>query len=185
IDLAEDDIDHAIEHVLLVPYVVIERHRLDAELVAELAHAERLESASIGEADGGTQDPLPGQGCAALCRLFSLRRHCFTADSIHRKSIQAYAVCGTLTQQAYGVSTSPTGRKEVEPMISTETTRTTTMKALFKPSTAPPRCWIFGTSPSPRSGTAKCLCEFGPPASTPVTGRSWAACRISPARCTG
>src|SRR5436305_13532675 len=59
-----------------------------------------------------------------------------TADSIHRNSIQSYAVYGRLTQQAYGVSTSPTGQKEVEPMISTEiratTTRTTMMKAIVQ-----------------------------------------------------
>ena len=41
--------------------MVVERHRLDAELLAELAHAERLEAALIGEPEGGLQDELARQ----------------------------------------------------------------------------------------------------------------------------
>ena len=51
---------------LLVGEVVVERHRLDAELLAELAHAQGLEPALIGELQGGLEDPLAGQGFAAL-----------------------------------------------------------------------------------------------------------------------
>src|SRR5213595_281317 len=36
---------------------------------------------------------------------------CLTADSIHRKWMQAYAVCGKLSRQAYGVSASPAGQE--------------------------------------------------------------------------
>jgi hypothetical protein len=40
--------------------MVVQGHRLDPELLAELAHAERLDAVSIREADGGPQDPLSG-----------------------------------------------------------------------------------------------------------------------------
>src|SRR5919198_690390 len=61
IDLAENDVDHAIEDVLLITHVVVERHRLHAELLAELAHAQGFDAVSIGEADGSFKDALPGQ----------------------------------------------------------------------------------------------------------------------------
>ena len=40
LDLAGDRVDDAVEEVVLVRHVVVERHRLDSELLAELAHAE-------------------------------------------------------------------------------------------------------------------------------------------------
>ena len=49
LDLADDDLDDAIEQVVLVADVAVERHGIDAELLAELAHAQRLDAASIGE----------------------------------------------------------------------------------------------------------------------------------------
>ena len=55
VDLADEDLDDAIQQVVLVPDVTVERHRLDAELLAELAHAERIEPASVGELDGGQE----------------------------------------------------------------------------------------------------------------------------------
>ena len=42
LDLAEDDVDHAVEELVLVGDVLVERHRHDAELLREAAHAERL-----------------------------------------------------------------------------------------------------------------------------------------------
>src|SRR6202035_206033 len=100
IDLAEHDIDHAVEHVDLVPDMAVEGHRLDPELMAQLAHAERFDAVPIGEADGGPQDPLPRQGCAALCLSSSSQGHLSAghlASSIHRKSRRAYGVCARLT----------------------------------------------------------------------------------------
>jgi hypothetical protein len=38
LDLAEDDVDHPVEELVLVGHVVVERHRACAELVCELAH---------------------------------------------------------------------------------------------------------------------------------------------------
>jgi hypothetical protein len=40
IDLADDDVDHPVEHLVLVRHVLVQRHRNDAELLGELAHAE-------------------------------------------------------------------------------------------------------------------------------------------------
>ena len=59
-----------VEQVVLVPDVAIERHRIDAELLAELAHAQRLDAASIGEIDGGLEHSLLAQWRAGLGCLF-------------------------------------------------------------------------------------------------------------------
>ena len=45
---------------LLAGDVVVERHRLDAELVGELAHRQRLEPAAVGEGDRGPGARAPG-----------------------------------------------------------------------------------------------------------------------------
>ena len=66
LDLADDRIDRSVEDVVLVPDVAIEGHRLDAELLAELAHAERLDAASVGEFDRGPEHALLGQRGAAF-----------------------------------------------------------------------------------------------------------------------
>ena len=51
VDLARDELDHAVEDVVLVGHVVVQRHRLDAELLGELAHAERLDPTLVGKVD--------------------------------------------------------------------------------------------------------------------------------------
>ena len=66
VDLAEDEIDDAVDELVLVGEVVVERHRLDPELLAELAHAEGLEPALIGEPEGGLEHPLPAQAVRAV-----------------------------------------------------------------------------------------------------------------------
>ena len=60
-DLADDDVDHAVEQVLLAADVGVERHGLDAEILAEPAHADRFDALPIGEVDGGLQDTRPVQ----------------------------------------------------------------------------------------------------------------------------
>ena len=62
IDLAEHEIDHAVEEVVLVGHVVVQRHRLDPELVAEPAHAQRRDAVLIGKGDRGrsTRSRLKG-----------------------------------------------------------------------------------------------------------------------------
>ena len=57
-DLADHDLDSAVEQGGLVVDVVVERHRLDAEVLSEVAHRERLDAALIGQVDRAAQDPL-------------------------------------------------------------------------------------------------------------------------------
>ena len=66
LELADHALDDAVEQVVLVPDVAVERHGVDAELLAEPAHAQRLEAAAVGEVDGGLQDALAGQRRAAF-----------------------------------------------------------------------------------------------------------------------
>ena len=80
VDLGDDQLQHAIEQVVLVAHVPVEGHRLDAQLLAELAHAQALEALAIGQLDGGREHALPRQGDALLrpraclgCHLTSLR----------------------------------------------------------------------------------------------------------------
>ena len=70
------DLDDAVEQVVLVPDVAVERHRVDAQLLAELAHAQGLEAAAVGELDGGPEHALAGQRRAALSRFGRLRSPC-------------------------------------------------------------------------------------------------------------
>ncbi|GAA1981214.1 hypothetical protein GCM10009838_48010 [Catenulispora subtropica] len=75
VDLAHDHVDDAVEHVLLVGDVVIEGHRLHAELVGETAHGHGVDALAVGEGGGGAQDPVPGQWCAGLGLLLGLGGH--------------------------------------------------------------------------------------------------------------
>ncbi len=43
-------------------HVLVQRHRHDAELLCEAAHAQRIGPGPVGESDGGPQDPLPAEG---------------------------------------------------------------------------------------------------------------------------
>ena len=61
LDLADDELDHGIDEVTLVAHVVVQRHGLDAELLRELAHADGLDAAVVGEQDRGAYDALSGQ----------------------------------------------------------------------------------------------------------------------------
>ena len=75
IDLPDDDIDDPIEDVVLVLDMVVERHRVDTELLAELAHADRLAAAPIGEFDGCPEDALLAQRDARSGIRTSLGHH--------------------------------------------------------------------------------------------------------------
>jgi hypothetical protein len=46
--------------------MLVQRHRYDAERVRDLAHAECVDTAFIGQRDGGAQDPLLVQRCTRL-----------------------------------------------------------------------------------------------------------------------
>ena len=57
-DLADDALDDPVEQVVLAPDVAVERHRVDAELLAELAHAQGLEAVAIREVHRDAEDPV-------------------------------------------------------------------------------------------------------------------------------
>ena len=65
-DLADHDLDRAVQQLVLVLHVPVERHGLDAELLAEPAHAQGIDAAAIGEVHGRSKDPLPGEGRATF-----------------------------------------------------------------------------------------------------------------------
>src|SRR5207237_10224562 len=75
VDLAEDDVDHAVQELLLVPHVVVERHRLDPHLLSQVAHAQRLDALAVGQGNGGPEDSLPAQlgsrHCSSLTGLIA------------------------------------------------------------------------------------------------------------------
>jgi len=52
----------AVENVVLVGHMVVERHRLDTQLLARCAHGQRLGPALADQLDGGAGRGLPGQG---------------------------------------------------------------------------------------------------------------------------
>ena len=89
LDLARDQLDDAVQEVVLVGHVVVERHRLDPELLAELAHAERLDPAFVRERDRGAQHPLPAQRDAGLWARVRFVSPCLTnlrcTFSLHHK----------------------------------------------------------------------------------------------------
>jgi hypothetical protein len=69
------EIDDAVAEVVLVGHVVVERHGVDAELLPELAHGERLEPAFVGEPHGSTQHAVPTQRDTGLGARIGFRRH--------------------------------------------------------------------------------------------------------------
>ncbi len=58
VHLFDDVVDHAVEHVLLAGDVVVERHRLDADLPGETAHRQPRQPVTVGQRDRGDDDPL-------------------------------------------------------------------------------------------------------------------------------
>ena len=74
LDLAEDEVDDAVEDLVLVGDVVVDRHRLDAELAAA---SERIvsdaEPAGVGDRDGAAQHPLAAQRRVARRAVARLR----------------------------------------------------------------------------------------------------------------
>ena len=61
LDLADHQIQHAFEDLFLVGYVLVDRHRLEAEFGTQSTHRQGAESASIGEVDRGLKNPILGQ----------------------------------------------------------------------------------------------------------------------------
>src|SRR4051794_9533124 len=111
VDLAEDDVDHPVEEVGLAGDVVVERHRLDPELLGELAHRQLLGPTLVGQRDGGAQDPVAVERGPSRQRL--LRRHRLSRRLLTRRSgalrgagalDKAYDVSVQRSASAYSVS---------------------------------------------------------------------------------
>src|SRR6476660_1919132 len=61
LDLAEDDVDERGEDLVLVGDVVVDRHRLGAELLRQRADGERSQTAGVGDRERGLDHALAGQ----------------------------------------------------------------------------------------------------------------------------
>jgi hypothetical protein len=55
LDLLEDEVEQPVDQIVLARHVVVERHRLDADLLGELAHAEPLDAVGVGQFERGVQ----------------------------------------------------------------------------------------------------------------------------------
>ena len=79
IDLADDHVHDAIEQVVLVLDVAVERHGIDPELLPEPTHAQTLDAVAVGEVDGDLEHTR-----AAQRRPFRHRtRACFGRHVAH------------------------------------------------------------------------------------------------------
>jgi len=59
-------IDDAAQDIVLVRDVVVERHCLETEHLAELAHGQGIDPALVGELERGPEDPVAAEGEARL-----------------------------------------------------------------------------------------------------------------------
>ena len=170
-DLAEHDVDHAVEEFALVGDVVVERHRLDAEGLAELAHAQRRDSVLVSERNAGAQHPIARQRCSPVSGLH--RRQLTSRSS---RCPHPFAELTSYVYRTYDVSSGrgapcqeppPTNRSIPPPLPVVRP-----CKRSCRPGTAPrPRPFSDSPrSPAPRSTTTKCSCESPPPASTRARG---------------
>ena len=58
LDLGEGALDEPVEDRVLVGQVVVDRHRLDAEVVRETAHREGVDAVAIGDRGRGLEHPV-------------------------------------------------------------------------------------------------------------------------------
>ena len=81
--LREHEVEHPVEQVVLVRDVAVEGHRLEAELVTEPAHRQRLDARAVGELERHAQDAVAAEWDPRLLGhgLTSLRR----TRILHRK----------------------------------------------------------------------------------------------------
>ena len=94
-DLVEDAVDDGVEDLALVRDVVVERHRLHAEVGGEGADRQRVDSALVGDGNGARQDAFPAQLRTFLRSLGGLRHVLFLSPSISvHSTIQSRTKCG-------------------------------------------------------------------------------------------
>ena len=61
LDLAEHEVDQPVEDLVLVGDVVVDRHRLDAELLGQRPDRQRRQAAGVGDGERAAHDPVPAQ----------------------------------------------------------------------------------------------------------------------------
>src|SRR5450631_4341403 len=76
LDLPEHHIDHAVEDLVLVRDVVVQRHGFDLQAVRQPAHGERADAIRISEGDAFEDDPFPAQGGPGPRSCPISRSHC-------------------------------------------------------------------------------------------------------------
>src|SRR6478672_3079254 len=69
VDLGEDHVDDAVEDLALVGHVVVDRHRLDAELLREGADRQGGQAAGVGDGHSAEQDPFAAQRGPSLAAV--------------------------------------------------------------------------------------------------------------------
>ena len=107
VDLADDDVDHAVEQLVLVGHVLVERHRHDAQFLSELAHVQRLDPRRVGERHGGAQHAVPAERHPTR----SAGRWTISSPSFPNCSLDEYlltSVRGTPNLRPAGVRRTPT-----------------------------------------------------------------------------
>ncbi len=99
----DDEVDHAVEQLVLVGHVLVERHRDDAELLREPAHVDRVDPGRVGEVDGGAQHAVPVQGVRRV-----VSASCGPSGSVPSLSTAPASLTGvhrtpTVPRKVYGV----------------------------------------------------------------------------------
>lgn len=62
LELVQDEIDDAVQEVVLVGHVVVERHRLDAERITEPAHGEAVQTFTVRQLHGRAKQAISREG---------------------------------------------------------------------------------------------------------------------------
>ena len=90
VDLADDDVDQAVEQFLLVAHVAVERHRHDVESLRQLPHAEGLDASTIGQVDGSAKHALPRERRPRRGPCVDLGAHPLTLLTVRLDKCTAY-----------------------------------------------------------------------------------------------
>jgi hypothetical protein len=65
-DLAREGVGHAVEELLLVGDVVVERHRPHPEFRGDVAHRDGVDAVAVGDSQGGRDDGVRAQPAPCL-----------------------------------------------------------------------------------------------------------------------
>ena len=79
VDLTDEQVDDAVEDVVFVRDVVVQRHRLNPEFLAKPTHTERVDAGGIGERDRSLEHPFFAERGTAIGVGISLSSHRFSS----------------------------------------------------------------------------------------------------------